>query len=251
MFEMQTAQSLLWLDPELGQLLTPERRAEAERVLRVSVASIRPGMWRPEALCRSDRPTNVGLLVVQGAVLREVRLMDAPSAELFGPGDIIRTWDGDAASETLTATIGWHALEHVSVALMDASTALTLRHYPEVMSAVLDRLHARAQRLAVTQAISQITGVDTRIETLLRHLSLRWGRVGTDGVTVDLPLSHRVLGSLVGARRPTVSTALATLATAGRVVRREDGRWLLPSAAPAIQHSAAAPTVRRRHMQAA
>jgi hypothetical protein len=36
-----------------------------------------------------------------------------------------------------------------------------------------------------------------------------------------------VLGQLVGARRPTVSTALAQLARDGRVRRRQDGTWLL------------------------
>jgi CRP/FNR family cyclic AMP-dependent transcriptional regulator len=232
MFEIQTAQSLLRLDPELGQLLTPERRAEAERTLTVPVASIRPGPWRPDALCRKDRASNVGLLVVEGASLREVRLLDAPSAELFGTGDIIRTWDAEPAPETLTAAIDWHALEPVKVAVMDGSTALALRHYPEVMSVVLDRLHARSERFAVTQAISQITGVDTRIEAVLRHISQRWGRVGTHGVTVSLALSHRMLGSLVGARRPTVSSALATLAAENRVLRRADGLWLLPGSNP-------------------
>jgi hypothetical protein len=84
----------------------------------------------------------------------------------------------------------------------------------------------------VTQAISQITGVETRIEALLWHLSQRWGRVGRDGVILGLALSHRMIGSLVGARRPTVSTALARLASDGRVLRRADGLWLLTGGSP-------------------
>src|SRR4029079_14692406 len=128
---------------------------------------------------------------------------------LFGPGDIIRTWQAEPTPETVAATIDWHALDQVSVVILDESAALALRRYPEVMSVVLDRLHARSERLAITQAISQLTGVDTRIEAFLRHLSQRGGRVGRDGVTVELNLSHRMLGALVGARRPTISTALA------------------------------------------
>jgi CRP/FNR family transcriptional regulator, cyclic AMP receptor protein len=239
MFEMQGVQSLLRLDPDLGQFLAPARHAEAERALQVRVASIRPGRWQPDRLCQLNRASNIGLLVLQGASMREVRLLGIPSAELLGPQDILRTWQAEPTLETLADATMWHALEPLSLAIMDGSTALTLRRYPEVMSVVLDRLHTRAERLATTQAISQITGVDTRIEAMLRHLSQRWGRVGTDGVTVGLTLSHRMIGALVGARRPTVSTALAALAAEGRVLRRADGTWLLPHA-----QAPAAPTVR-------
>ena len=44
---------------------------------------------------------------------------------------------------------------------------------------------------------------------------------------MPLVLSHRLIGELVGARRPTVSTALAELARDGQLVRRDDGTWLL------------------------
>ena len=44
---------------------------------------------------------------------------------------------------------------------------------------------------------------------------------------IPLALTHRILGQLVGARRPTVSTALAELAERGELSRRADGAWLL------------------------
>ena len=60
-----------------------------------------------------------------------------------------------------------------------------------------------------TQAISQLVRVDRRLLALFWHLAERWGRVTGDGVLVPLTLSHRMLSQLVGARRPTVSTALS------------------------------------------
>jgi len=232
MFEIHPAQSLLRLDPDLGQLLSDERRGAAERQVSVSVAAIAPGVWRPERLCATNRASNVGLLLLNGVVVRETRLLDAPSAELFGPGDIIRTWQAEAPQLALRGSVEWRALERTSVAVLDGATALALRGYPEIIAVVLDRLNARAERLAVTQAISQITGVETRVEALLWHLAQRWGRVGKDGVIVGLALSHRMIGSLVGARRPTVSTALARLADDRRVQRRPDGLWLLTGSEP-------------------
>ncbi|MBS1860679.1 MAG: winged helix-turn-helix domain-containing protein [Actinobacteria bacterium] len=62
---------------------------------------------------------------------------------------------------------------------------------------------------------------------ILWHFADRWGRVRRDGVVVDLQLSHRTLGELVGARRPTVTSALGRLREAGRLAATEDGRWLL------------------------
>jgi hypothetical protein len=227
MVEFQTPQPLLSLDADLGLLLSEERRRRASSELDVVVASAAPGLWRPDALCSPQRASNIGLLVVDGVIVRGTTLLDCPSAELFGPGDIIRTWHADPGPQPLSAAIEWRALERTTVAILDGTTALTLRQYPEIMAVVLDRIDARAERLAMTQAISQLTGVDTRIEALLWHLSQRWGRVGRDGVIVGLALSHRLIGALVGARRPTVSTALARLAADGRVIRRPDGLWLL------------------------
>ena len=53
-----------------------------------------------------------------------------------------------------------------------------------------------------------------------------------DGVVVPLALTHRILGQLVGARRPTVSTALGELAERGELVRRVDGSWVLRGSPP-------------------
>jgi CRP/FNR family cyclic AMP-dependent transcriptional regulator len=225
-------QALLSLDPDLGLFLSPERLEAADRELVVSVADLAPGPCVRDPFRGARSAGNIGVLVVSGAIVREIRVHEAPSAELFGPGDIIRPGDSTSPLPPRPASMSWSTLGGASVALMGGRTAMHLRRYPEVMAVVLDRLNARAERLAVTQAISQITGVDTRVETMLWHLSERWGRVGRDGVIVPLALSHRMLGSLIGARRPTVSTAVSRLADAGRVTRRKDGMWVLSGFGP-------------------
>ena len=62
---------------------------------------------------------------------------------------------------------------------------------------------------------------------MLRQLAERWGRVTSDGVLIPLDLSHRLLGQLVGARRPTIATAAAELARQGLLRQCDDGAWLL------------------------
>jgi CRP-like cAMP-binding protein len=231
MLETLTAQPLLRLDPDLAQLLTPERLTQAEFDLRGTVANLETGVWDPRHVTARPCPADIGVLVLSGVIMRELCVHESPSGELFGPGDIVRATPAET-SELLERAVRWQVLERASVAVMDRETGHMLRRYPEVMAMVLDRLNARAERLAVAQAISQITGVHTRVEALLWHLAERWGRVGADGVIMPLRLSHRMIGSLVGARRPTVSTAIARLADEMRVARRFDGTWLLLADAP-------------------
>jgi CRP/FNR family cyclic AMP-dependent transcriptional regulator len=62
------------------------------------------------------------------------------------------------------------------------------------------------------------------------------GACGRDWVTVPLPLTHALLAKLVGAARPSVTTALGRLAARSDLVR-SDGRWLLNPASRASVRS--------------
>jgi hypothetical protein len=56
--------------------------------------------------------------------------------------------------------------------------------------------------------------------------------VGPEGVTVPLRVTHQILAGVVGAQRPSVTTALGNLRRAGLVERRPDGSWLLHGGPP-------------------
>ena len=55
------------------------------------------------------------------------------------------------------------------------------------------------------------------------------------GVHVPLRISHRLLGQLVGARRPTISAAVKQLADSGELIRRADSTWLVTGDAGALR----------------
>jgi CRP/FNR family cyclic AMP-dependent transcriptional regulator len=178
------------------------------------------------------------VLVIDGLLARELIAHEAASMELLGPGDLLRPWEQSADSDLLQAVVRWSALAPTRLAMLDRRLAARLAGYPEIYCALLERWGARARRLAVLQAISQLTRVDRRLLALFWHLAERWGRVTPKGVVVPLALSHRMLGQLVGARRPTISSALGALTATGEVTRRSDGSWLLtgpPVGAPDAQ----------------
>jgi CRP/FNR family transcriptional regulator, cyclic AMP receptor protein len=217
--------ALVDLDPDLVRCLPPARQSAARRELPVRVINLPRGPWRIENL--AVNATHLGLLVVDGIVGRELIADDVASMELLGPGDVLRPWDEATHSELLEAVVRWSALADSQVAILDRHVAVRLAHYPEIQAALLERCAWRARRLAVLQTISQLNRVDRRVLTLLWHLAERWGRVTPDGVVVPLALSHRILGQLVGARRPTISTAIAELTRAGELARGQSGTWIL------------------------
>jgi len=224
---MRTEQiSLLKADPDLGGLLAEPRRAEAERRLLVSTHRLGVGPWDVTRLAGASAD-HIGLLVLDGVIARELTVADHVSAELLGPGDLIRPWQAASKSELLPVDAEWSVLSPSTLAVLDRRFAAEVSQYPEVTAALFDRLSERSLRLATTQAISQLTRVDRRLKALFWHLAERWGRVGGEGVVIPLALTHRILGQLVGARRPTVSTALSELAERDELVRRADGSWLL------------------------
>jgi CRP-like cAMP-binding protein len=80
-------------------------------------------------------------------------------------------------------------------------------------------------------AIVQLPRLDDRLWMLFWELADRYGRVHTDGVHLDLPLTHELLSHLAAARRPSVSGALTRLSEQGRLLR--SGRsWVLTGDPP-------------------
>jgi hypothetical protein len=236
--------ALLDYDPDLGRLLDEERRDAAHREVRVRTTLLDVGEWDAGQFA-AVAPTHMGLLILEGVLARHVSLQDVVSTELLGEGDVIRPWGADDALDLLAVATRWNTLAPVRLAVLDARVAVTLGRYPEVSAVIVDRLVERSRRLAVTQAISQLTRVEDRLVALFWHLAQRWGRVAADGVVVPLALSHRLIGELVGARRPTVSTALSALARTEQICRRADGTWLLRGE-PATTRTNVADVIRQR-----
>jgi hypothetical protein len=218
--------SLLELDPDLGALLEERRRTAASAELLVRVLRLARGSWAGGELGTAN-PGHVGLLVVDGAIAREVVLADSISTELLGPGDLIRPWSPARMVALLEQRVRWQVLAETRLAVLNRAFGVALSRYPEVTAILLDRLDGRAARLATTKAIAQLNSVDRRLLALFWHLAEDWGRMTSDGIVIPLTLSHRLLGELVGARRPTVTSALATLSRDGKLIRRSDDSWLL------------------------
>lgn len=216
---------LLEADPDLADGLPSAERRAAARALVVQARTLAVGPWDAhDEDWAAVAP--MGLLVLDGVVTRDIVFAGRTTTELLGAGDVLRPWEDDVQLDPLPFSVGWDVHARLRVALLDGRFGLATARWPTLAAAISRRHVLRARNLAFQLAISQLPRVDDRLLVLLWALADRWGRVAPQGVRLPLRLPHRTLATLVGARRPSVTTALSGLARRGLVERTEDG-WLL------------------------
>jgi hypothetical protein len=222
---------VLHVDPDLGQNLDPAAFAEAERGLVAETLAVPRGRWDAQATWRAA-PTELGMLILEGVLARDVRIGRRASLEILGPGDLVRPWPKDRHAPALSAELRFEALDPVRFALLDATFAQQAARWPSVLGQVSDRLMGRATSASLRLLIHQVVRVDDRILLSLWGLAERFGRVTPEGVLVPVPINHTMMARFVGAQRPTVSQAVGELVKRGDVARLEDGGWLLYGSFP-------------------
>ncbi|HEU5062056.1 MAG TPA: Crp/Fnr family transcriptional regulator [Solirubrobacterales bacterium] len=217
-----TVVQLLECDPLLAEGLSAEEGAVAAGSLPVQAATLRKGRWDPG----SDEPESdlLGHLVCRGLLVRRLNIDRGGSVELLGRGDLLRPWQEDASS---FCTASWEVLEPTTLVVLGPAVARGLGRWPAIASNLMARGVTRSRALAAAAAISSIVGLEERLMILLWHLAERWGEPTREGIRIPIKLPHRLLAELVGARRPSVTTALASLQEEGRLVSAANGCWVL------------------------
>jgi CRP/FNR family cyclic AMP-dependent transcriptional regulator len=222
--------AVLQADVELGAAIGDARRPHAESASVARVIRRPAGIWD----AREDGDLargGAGLLVIAGMLVRRVDVADRSGAELLSAGDILQPWQHDGEEATVPFGATWRILDDLRLAVLDVAWLTRMAPFPEVAAALIARALLRSRRLVSMQAISQQRSLDERMHLLLWELADRHGRVTPAGVQLDLGLTHEMLGYLAGARRPSVSAALARLERAQRL-SRAGGRWLLLGGPP-------------------
>ena len=184
-------------DPDLLEAVPAERRRDAAEELTARTVVIPSGPWPAET---GLHPDGIGLLVLQGLLLRRVGLDGRYGAELLSESDLLRPWQGENGSATLSTVTGWSVIEPTRAAVLDVDFAHHLVRYPELVGRLVGRAIQRSRHLAMNMAIVHHARVDVRLHMLLWHLAGRWGRVRSDGTILPVRLTHSVLADLVAAR---------------------------------------------------
>ncbi len=216
---------LLVAEPELGAGIPADDLVTARRLVVAPAVSLPLGRWDGWSGIAGEGA--FAAVVLEGLLCRDCWIDGRCSTILLGAGDVLPLAPGEP--DPRVGELSWRvASDHTTIAVLDRRFVSATARWPWLTATLVRRTATWADRASVLQAIGHMPKVEDRIVTLLRHLADRWGRVGHDGIVIPLALSHAALGTLVGARRPTVSLALSTLRDAGTVQRIPRG-WLLSS----------------------
>lgn len=223
---MQPTVHLLERDPDLGADLDAEAFALARQRLLARTMRFPQGPWN---VLPTDFPAagSLGLLLLDGMLVRKVTVGERTCAELIGPGDVTQPWLQIGPDDSVGTEVNWQVAQSIQVAVLDRQFTARAAPWPEITATVASRVMLRVHWLSFHLSVCHMRRVDDRLLLVLWHFADRWGRVTPHGVEIPLSLTHSLLAYVVGSHRPTVTLALHTLIEAGLVERRSRSRWLL------------------------
>ncbi|MDQ4138284.1 MAG: Crp/Fnr family transcriptional regulator, partial [Actinomycetota bacterium] len=166
-------------------------------------------------------------VVVDGMVLKETTLATRSALEVLGPGDVLApplTADRQAESRAVSRYL---ARGDVSIAALGTRFKRVAARWPQVSDYLHARIGEQAHRASMHLAMLHLPRAEDRIIALFADLGERVGRVTPDGILIDLPLNHELIGRLIGSRRPTATLALQLLHDQGLLTRLADDAWRL------------------------
>jgi CRP/FNR family transcriptional regulator, cyclic AMP receptor protein len=206
---------LLDVDDDLAQEFDIRMRVAARQsaTVRVIAAEVGPCDLGPWFEAVRGGP---GLLILDGLIAFETRVGDRTACELTGAGDLLQP-PCPRAEQLVEQRDAWRALWPTRFGMLDHEFSERVRPWPQIALALLRRAGRRIADADALRAIACQPRLEVRLTLLMWHLATRWGRVEPSGIRLTLPLTHRLLGQLVAAERPSVSHALARLAHSGLV----------------------------------
>ncbi|MBV9004447.1 MAG: Crp/Fnr family transcriptional regulator, partial [Solirubrobacterales bacterium] len=202
-----SAGSVLDRDPDLGEDLSPDEFAVAQRHAVARIVHYPKGPWHASD-DDFDAVGSLGLLVVDGLLVRKVTVGERSCAELLGPGDVTQPWLRVGAETSVNTEVSWQVAQSLRLAVLDRAFAARVARWPEIPAAVARRAMLRVYWLSFHLAVCHMRRVDDRLMLVLWHFADRWGRVTPRGIKIPLPLTHNLLGLVVGAHRPSVTSAI-------------------------------------------
>jgi CRP-like cAMP-binding protein len=123
-----------------------------------------------------------------------------------------------SAQETLVA------LADSRLTLISASVQRRLLEMSAAATALIEGVEAGLRECRESLAQFGSPRHADRVREKLVQLARTHGKVGTEGLLLDIPLTHELLADMVGSTRETVTRALTQLAEQG-LIQHEPGRY--------------------------
>lgn len=152
----------------------PQCQRDAARHRAVAaVIELEGPAWDPAGISEAAEDGWLGLFVLEGLMIRRVRVGRRAACELFGPSDLIRPWDTDGEYEPLPISVDWLVLKRSRLAVLDTGFALRVAPWPSITSRIVSRVAQRGRYLALTQAVTHLPRAYARLLILFWLLAER------------------------------------------------------------------------------
>jgi CRP/FNR family transcriptional regulator, cyclic AMP receptor protein len=217
--------SLLHVWPDIAAQIAPEERSAVERALVAPLVTARDEDLTGALAIESREAFD--FVVIEGTVLKETTLAASSALELLGPGDVLAPPLSATRQRDFRAVSRYRAHGDVRIATLGMRFTRVAAHWPQISDFVHAQIADQAHRVSMHLAMLHLPRADHRILALFAELGERFGRVTPDGIRIDLPLSHQLIGRLTASRRPTVTLALRDLSDQGLLTRLADNSWKL------------------------
>jgi CRP/FNR family cyclic AMP-dependent transcriptional regulator len=217
--------SLVRVWPDIAAQLAPEERGRAERALEAPLVRARDEDLA--AVLAVESGDAFDFVLVEGMVLKETTLATSTALEVLGPGDVLAPPLSASRQLEFRAVSRYLALGDVSIATLGVRFTRVAARWPQISDFLHGQIAEQAHRTSMHLAMLHLPRAEDRILALFAELSERFGRVTPDGIRIDLPLNHRLIGRLTASRRPTATLALQYLSDQGLLTRLADNSWKL------------------------
>jgi CRP/FNR family cyclic AMP-dependent transcriptional regulator len=197
---------LLDFDDELAAGLEVQMRFSAHQQASARVLEADIGEWDLSPWFQAAGP-GPGLLIIEGLLASETRVAGRTVTALLGRTDLLQPPENNR-DDMIGGRLAWRVLVPAKLALLDAGFLDRVQRWPQISSALYRRAGHLTADIGMLRAISAQPKLEVRLVLMLWHLAARWGRVEPTGIRISLPLTHRLLGQLVAAERPSISHAL-------------------------------------------
>jgi hypothetical protein len=208
-------------EPRLLRFL-PENERELAIATTVPSCNLDDGELDLRALLVRNR--SFAVLVLDGMLIRELRIGEHSGLWLLGAGDQVSLSSTTMSIQSLEPSC--YVSGPTKLAMLGADILLAARRWPRLVAGLAALNVEQSERLAAHVMICQLPRVEDRLLAMMWLLADSWGHVTAAGRLLPLALTHKTLGDLIGARRPTVSLATRVLTDNGSIVRLDRG-WLL------------------------
>ncbi len=109
--------SLLAADPDLFAEVDEATLRRCEPLLTVRAAHLERGS--ASGFLQAAEPSALGLLLLDGLMVREVHLGSRHCVEVLGPGDVLRPWVSLGADTSISIESNWRVLDYAQIAILD------------------------------------------------------------------------------------------------------------------------------------